>query len=93
MVIDAAEEIVKRTPGGVPNKQGVAKNNSVLGHQVPVEVRELNWKQIAADVERHYLAGDSILVLTRSNSVKDEARDELEELLDRARMEKRSSQI
>ncbi|RMS89819.1 Helicase IV [Pseudomonas coronafaciens pv. oryzae] len=93
MVIDAAEEIVKRTPGGVPNKQGVAKNNSVMGHQVPVEVRELNWKQIAADVEQHYHAGDSILVLTRSNSVKDEARDELEELLDRARIEKRSSQI
>ncbi|WP_082888397.1 UvrD-helicase domain-containing protein [Pseudomonas sp. p21] len=93
MVIDAAEEIVKRTPGGVPNKHGVAKNNAVIGHQVPVEVRELDWKQIVADVERHYDAGDSILVLTRSNSVKEEAREELEDLLDRARMEKRSSQI
>ncbi|QFG30081.1 DNA helicase UvrD [Pseudomonas umsongensis] len=92
MVIDAAEEIVKHTPG-IPNKHGTAKNASVIGHQVPVEVRDLDWKQIVADVERHYSAGDSILVLTRSNSVKEEAREELEELLDRARAEKRSSQI
>lgn len=93
MVIDAAEEIVKRTPGGVPGKRGIAKNGSVTGHQVPVEVRDMDWKQIAADVERHYDAGDSILILTRSNSVKEEARDALEDLRERARLEKRSSQI
>ncbi|ALI04084.1 MULTISPECIES: UvrD-helicase domain-containing protein [Pseudomonas] len=93
MVIDAAEEIVKRTPGGVPGKRGIAKNEAVAGHQVPVQVRDMDWKQIAVDVERHYDAGDSILVLTRSNSVKEDAREELEELLDRARFEKRSSQI
>ena len=92
MVIDAAEEIVKRTPG-LDNKHGTAMNLDVLGHQVPVKVQDLEWKQIASDVERHYDSGDSILVLTRSNSVKDDARDELEELLERARTDKRSNQI
>lgn len=93
MVIDAAEEIVKRTPGGVPGKRGIAKKQAVTEYQVPVEVRDMDWKQIAADVERHYDAGDSILVLTRSNSVKEEARDELEDLRERARLERRSDQI
>lgn len=93
MVIDAAEEIVRRTPGGVPGKRGIAKNSSVTGHQVPVEVRDMDWKQIAADVERHYDAGHSILILTRSNSVKEDARDALEDLRERARLEKRSSQM
>jgi superfamily I DNA/RNA helicase len=93
MVIDAAEEIVKRTPGGVPGKRGIAKNQAVAEHQVPVEVREMDWNQIAADVGRHYDAGDSILVLTRSNSVKEEARDALEDLRERARLERRSDQI
>ena len=93
MVIDAAEEIVKRTPGGIPGKRGAAKNQAVAEHQVPVEVREMDWNQIAADVERHYDAGDSILVLTRSNSLKEEARDALEDLRERARLERRSDQI
>ncbi|WP_147458606.1 UvrD-helicase domain-containing protein [Pseudomonas savastanoi] len=93
MVIDAAEEIVKRTPGGIPNKHGVAKNEEVTGLQVPVEVSEHNWKQIVADVERHYDAGDSILVLTRSNALKDEAKSELSDLLERVRFERRSGQI
>ncbi|MFS2067481.1 UvrD-helicase domain-containing protein [Pseudomonas sp. CT11-2] len=92
MVIDAAEEIVKRTPG-LDNKHGTAMNPEVTEHQVPVKIQDLEWKQIAADVERHYDAGDSILVLTRSNSVKEEARDELKELVERSRFEKRSTQI
>lgn len=42
LVVDAAESIVKKTPG-FKDKHGVAVNKAVIDNQVPVSVRELDW--------------------------------------------------
>jgi hypothetical protein len=52
-VVDAAEAIVNQTPG-FDNKHGVAVNRRVIGNQVPVEVRELDWEHLVQMVEHHW---------------------------------------
>lgn len=92
MVVDAAEAIVNQTPG-FENKHGVAVNKRVIGNQVPVEVRELDWEHIVQMVEHHYDAGRSILVLYRKRDTKKDARAKLGEVIERARHDKRSKAI
>ena len=92
MVVDAAEAIVKRTPG-FENKSGTAVNERVIGNQVPVEVRELDWEHLARMVEHHYDVGHSILILFRKRDSKIEAQEKLFETIKRARVEKQSKKI
>ena len=92
MVVDAAESIVKKTPG-FATKHGVAVNKGVIGNPVPVEVRELDWKHLAKMVEHHYDAGHSILVLYRKRDTKTDAQVNLTQILQRARDDRRSKKI
>lgn len=92
MVVDAAEAIVNQTPG-FENKHGVAVNKRVIGNQVPVEVRELDWEHLVQMVEHHYDAGRSILVLYRKRDTKKDAWAKLGEVIERARQDKRSKAI
>jgi superfamily I DNA/RNA helicase len=91
-VVDAAEAIVKRTLG-FDNKHGVAVNKKVIGHQVPVEVRELDWEHIAQTVEHHYNSDHSILVLYRKRSTKRDAKEKLAQTIETARLAKKSKKI
>lgn len=91
-VIDAAEAIVKKTPG-IDNKHGVAVNAKVVGHKVPVEVRELDWQHITQAIEHHYESGHSILVLYRKRNSKRDAKNHLAGTIERARIENRSKKI
>lgn len=92
LVVDAAESIVKKTPG-FKDKHGVAVNKAVIDNQVPVSVRELDWEHVTQMVERHYDAGHSILVLYRKRDTKKEAKDKLAHIIERAHDEKRSKKI
>lgn len=92
LVVDAAESIVKKTPG-FKAKHGVAVNKAVIDDQVPVSVRELDWEHVAQMVERHYDAGHSILVLYRKRETKKEAKDKLAHIIQQARDDKRSKKI
>lgn len=92
MVVDAAEAIVKKTPG-FANKHGVAVNKNVIGNQIPVEVREPDWEHLAQKVEGHYESGHSILILYRKRATEKEARDKLAPILERAREDGRYKQI
>ena len=92
MVVDAAEAIVDQTPG-FENKHGVAVNKRVIGKQVPVEVRELDWEHLVQMLEHHYDAGRSILVLYRKRDTKRDAQTKLSDVIERAREDKRGKEI
>lgn len=91
-VVDAAESIVKKTPG-FKNKHGLAVNKAVISNQVPVRVGESDDKHFAEMAERHYEAGHSILVLYRKRDTKKEAEKTLAQVIQRARDEKQSKKI
>lgn len=91
-VVDAAESIVKKTPG-FANKHGLAVNKTVTGNQVPVWVSESDDKHFAEMAEKHYEAGHSILVLYRKRDTKKEAEKTLARVIQRARDEKKSKKI
>jgi superfamily I DNA/RNA helicase len=92
MVVDAAEAIVNQTPG-FDNKHGIAVNKRVIGNQVPVEVREVDWAHLVEMAEHHYDSGRSILVLYRKRDTKADAQTKLRNVLERARTDKRGKAI
>lgn len=92
MVVDAAEAIVNQTPG-FENKHGVAVNKRVIGNQIPVEVRELDWEHLVQMTEHHYDAGHSILILYRKRDTKKDAKAKLSDVIERAREDKRDKAI
>ncbi len=92
MVVDAAEAIVNQTPG-FENKHGVAVNKRVIGNQIPVEVRELDWEHLVQMAEHHYDAGHSILILYRKRDTKKDAKAKLSDVIERAREDKRDKAI
>lgn len=92
MVVDAAEAIVNQTPG-FENKHGVAVNKRVIGNQIPVEVRELDWEHLVQITEHHYDAGHSILILYRKRDTKKDAKAKLSDVIERAREDKRDKAI
>lgn len=65
----------------------------MIGNQVPVEVRELDWEHLVQMVEHHYDAGRSILVLYRKRDTKKDAETKLSRVIERVREDKRSKEI
>ncbi|PTV62595.1 DNA helicase UvrD [Pseudomonas putida] len=92
MVIDAAESIVQHTRS-IKGKHGVAAHPEMVSINVPVQLWRRDDKRLLDLAEKHYEAGDEIMVLSRSRSTLDEVSKKLSGLVRRAEREKKAGQI